>query len=363
MRLGEGFEPVIFAGEFEPQTKMRSVRYRVVAAFQRGYGKRHPQKNFDSDFPAARNHDVQTFWANIDFQARGFGARFAVGMNPTGLIAFDDERAALQHDDGGNAIEGAMEKAPEKREGVQEIHARNGGEIKQAVAERGTGGDEGVVAVLGGVGDGQRQRFHAGLPGGVMDRVGFRFIVPPRAEAGAEIAAEAAVGERGKTASNQRFKADSSCAEKRIAVDRARIHGHRFTFDEGTESAFARTGNTDVATESIARAAGNQAEDSGRAYEASGDLIHGAITTDGDHEGAAIGHGLPGEFRGVARMSRGDDRGVPVAFGDELRRAIPQVGIAAIGARVRIEDEPGFQGRDGSQATDGPDCTKFYGEE
>ncbi len=44
MRLGEGFEPVIFAGEFEPQTKMRSVRYRVVAAFQRGYGKRRPEK-------------------------------------------------------------------------------------------------------------------------------------------------------------------------------------------------------------------------------------------------------------------------------------------------------------------------------
>ena len=158
-------------------------------------------------------------------------------------------------------------------------------------------------------------------------------------EAHAHVAEKSSRRQPAETHRDLRLEAEAHGVEERRAVDDARVDGARPAGEQVGERAAAGTRDAEVAAEAVARAAGDEAEDGISADERGGDFVHRAVATDGDDQLATLGEGLRGELGRVPRALGRDDGGVEPLRGNEALRPSEEMGIAAIGAGVGIEDE------------------------
>ena len=170
-----------------------------------------------------RGHDAEAGGAEREFDDGAGRVQFAVGVQRAGSGAFDGEVRAAEMKDAGVTVDGAVEETREKRSGVGERWTWNRGEIEQAIVGAGTGGDEGVVAVLVAVGDGE------GEGGDLVARVGggddevFWLPASEGGGAGAQVAHKAARGEGVEFLGDVGFEAEAGDSEERMVVSEAGI--------------------------------------------------------------------------------------------------------------------------------------------
>ena len=103
---------------------------------------------------------------------------------------------------------------------------------------------------------------------------------------------------------------------------------------QNLERVFYAAMDSEVTTEAVARATGDESEDCGRVDESCGHLVQGAVASNGHDEVAVPGEGLGGEFGGMFRM-RGDHDLRPMGRGERLDAGEGPGGAAGAG----IDDE------------------------
>ncbi len=245
-----------------------------------------------------------------------------------------------------------MEQAEREGERIRPRDGRHGTEIEETVVDAGSRGNPGVVAVLVGVGDSEREGAPADGAAGVRDGKVQRLPLAKGGGGGAEIAEEAAARELVEALSDLRLEPEAGGGEKGMPVGQPGIDQPGPAVQEEIESARRVAVETEVAAEAVAGAARHEAERRGRGGEDVGDLVHGPVAADGDNQLAAVAERLPGEFRGVPGPVGQHDAG-PVAGGEEAD------GREALGgaAGAEVDDESRFQRGKSPLTTDYTDAT------
>lgn len=288
------------------------------------------------------DHDAETAREDADVQGGVGEMCFSVGVDEAGGGAFDRELRGAKARDGGTAGDGFEEEARGERGGVEDVGAGDDREIEESVVHGGARGDEAVVAVLVGVGNGEEKGVRLQRAGVVADDARLGTIGGQRREGGAHVGGESATKKPAEAVGDLGVEAETHGVEKRDAVDGAGVDDTHATFDEGAKGAKIGRGDAEMATEAVAGATRDEAEEGGGIDERGGDLVERAVAADGDHQAAAIVHGATREFDGVSRAFRGHDVGVEIAFADESAGALDDVRVPRVVPGAGVEDEPGL---------------------
>ncbi len=236
-------------------------------------------------------------------------------------------------------MDGFGEETRRERDGVQEADGWECAQIEFTVIHASTGCDEAVVAVLVGVGDRQEKRLHDAGAVGVGDFVVLRWIRTEKPEGGADVGAEAALGEAVEALADFRIETETHGIEERDAVDVARVDAAGASVEQGAEGAAAGARDAEVAAETIAGAAGDEAEGDLRADESGSDLVERAIAADGHDAGAPLGHGFARQRGRVVGRLGEDEIGVAFALPDKGLGALEDAGVSGVSAGARVVDQ------------------------
>lgn len=233
---------------------------------------------------------------------------FAVGVDQARGGPLDEEARALPAHDT-RAGQGAGEEAREKRQGVEGADRWHDREVDAAIVHARAGGNAGGVAVLVDIGD--REGEGGGGDGAAVDRdlIGGALMRTEGGRAGREVAEKPPLGEAVETRGDLRLEAEAGDGEKRVAVGEAGVDQAGPAGAQNIEGAEDRTVDAEMAAKTIAGAAREEAERGGCAGEDARDLVHCAVTADGDDEFATLGERLRGEFAGMGGPLGDDDGG------------------------------------------------------
>lgn len=116
-----------------------------------------------------------------------------------------------------------------------------------------------------------------------------------------------------------RFESEAGHGEKRMSIGEAGIDGAGLAGDEVFECSFDRSMQTEMAAQSVARTAGDEAKNAIRTDERAGDFVHRAVAADGYDQLAAVDEGLPREIAGMTGARRLNDVGT-MTRGESLHR-------------------------------------------
>ncbi len=287
-----------------------------------------------------RAHDAEARRADDKLDSRASLVKLAVGVQQAGRGALDDETMAAAQNHVGCATDGAAEEVPGQRQRVPQADRRDDAEIELAVVQQSVGADARVVAILVGVGDGQRERAEGVAAAIVLDGAVLRGPLAKGAGARGEVAGETAAREGVEALRDLGFEADAGRGEKGMAVGESAVDQAGPSAKQDVQRVFGGAVNTQVPAEAVAGTAGHETERSGGADKGARDFVHGAVAPDRHDEFAAVHQGALREFGGVTTALREDKRG-PVAGGKRLNGGQGAGGAAGAG----IEDEAGFQRR------------------
>lgn len=193
-----------------------------------------------------------------------------------------------------------------------------------------------MVAVGNGEGEGWDRKPAAV----VLDPVGLGRRVAESEGGGAQVVDEAALLEPIEAGGDFRFKSEACHSEERMAVGEAGIDGADMAGAKDGENMGERTVHAEMAAEAVAGTARNESEGGGRADELAGDLVEGAIATDGDDKGRAARQSRGRKRGGVQGRLREHDIGAEVG-GEGAHRGQHTRGEAGAG----INDEKGAHGK------------------
>ncbi len=214
-----------------------------------------------------------------------------------------------------------------------------------------SGGDIAVVPKLIRIGDREDQGRTFGCLVTVANDDVLRLRGTPRGQSRANVSLESTFSQLRKSIRDLGIETQAHDIEEGPSIRFAGINNTDATLKQRIECELIRLRNTEVAPQSVAGTAGDQAEGGLSVDETSSHFVDGAITTDGYHGLATFSDGLPSQLGGVQRSLRGDDDGIELLLLNEGARAIQEARIPEIVAGVGIKNEAQFQSRGNARRT------------
>ncbi len=261
-------------------------------------------------------------------------------MDHAGGGTLDGEGGVGEREHAGLAAGVADEDADRELKRAADVQLRHGDEIELTVVDLGGRGDTGVVTELVGVGYGDEEGLSRGRdPGGGPDGVRFRPVAEEGVPAGAQVGGEAAAGEAVETAGDLGVEAEANGVEETVAGGDAGVDLTDAAVAHDVQGVFDRAVDAEVATEAVARTAGDQAEGGGCADDAAADFVEGTVAADGDDAWDAARGGVARELGGVVGALGGAEFGVETKRGDAGAQIDEELRAPAVEAGVRVEDE------------------------
>ena len=252
-----------------------------------------------------------------DMHNGGGFVSFAVSVNKARCGALYGEVGAFESGYAFAAVDAIGEETRHERQGVERRGVFNDGEVEVTVVYAGTRGDETIITVLVGIGDADDESLGGERGGAVTDMVGFRTVAEECGAGGLDVSRKTAPCELVEAMAYLGVETNTHRIKKRDAVRSASVDRANTSIEQRAKSAFARSGDAEVAAKAVAGAAGNQAESGFGAHESGGDFVQRAVAADGDDELAAFGNRLTSEFGGVTRPFGEDELGLRDVFTDE----------------------------------------------